>query len=115
MVRLVCLVGLLAAGAALPARAQDGEAEAAMDAYVQCLDIRFDRMKASCEPAATVVRAIVAGCVGIPEQRLERAILPFHRFYEEMKITMAGIRAAQGDRLLARLVEYRLTSPCAGQ
>jgi hypothetical protein len=89
------------------------EAEAAMDAYVQCLDQRYAALvKTSCEPATVLVTAMVTGCNGLPQRRLEQAILPFHRFFEEMKITMMGIRAAQSDRLLTRVIEYRATNPC---
>jgi hypothetical protein len=89
-------------------------AEPAMDAYADCLDQRLLRLKESCEPATVVAQAIMAGCV-VEEGRLETAISPAFRVYEEMKLGMLGIRRAQTDRVLARLVEYRIANPCPGR
>ncbi|WP_152981966.1 hypothetical protein [Prosthecomicrobium hirschii] len=109
--RCLAAAALLVSVGTVSARAD--EAEAAMDAYVQCLDQRYAALvKTSCEPATVLVTAMVTGCNGLPQRRLEQAILPFHRFFEEMKITMMGIRAAQSDRLLTRVIEYRATNPC---
>ncbi|MEJ1160548.1 hypothetical protein [Prosthecomicrobium sp. N25] len=111
----VAVPGLLAAVLVLAGTTggagQEGPAEAAMDGYVRCIEDAADRLKDSCEPAMVVVTATMASCM--PARRaVEMAILPFHRFYEEMIVTMAGIDQAQRDRLLARLVAYRIGRRC---
>lgn len=101
---VVILALLVAAG---PVAAQTGDpAEPAMDAYVACLNKRFEGLKSACERADLVATAVMTGCVA-EERNLENAIAPAFRVFEEMKLGMLAIRQAQGRRILTHLIEYR--------
>lgn len=107
------MIGVVLA-AASPVAAQVppiGPAEAAMSAYVACLNTRIERLKNSCEPVMVVAGAAATGCQR-EERRLAGEIAPFFRFPEEAMIGIASIRKAQTERLAAQLIEYRLKAPC---
>lgn len=114
----IALAVLLACGAAFtqPAPAQTGDpAEPAMDAYVTCLNKRFEALKGSCESADLVATAVTTGCLA-EQANLERAIAPAFRLFEEMKLAMLSIQQAQTRRMLTHLVEYRVaTGACAAR